>query len=170
MNRNIVMPLVLGAIMGVAIAYIAIFSATNPPEEPIKKVTIKREIIVEEQEIPFEPGRMLPRNIFPTDAEAKKNITRQLEKQEAIERTIAEKTQIAAEVRNNVEASIDHQPAFTSIQPVAGGHPVAGQLNAAGSSASSSSTSNLPAAQGVDMNLQKIRIQKFKMGEYRIHH
>ncbi|MBF0494418.1 MAG: hypothetical protein HQL28_04730 [Candidatus Omnitrophica bacterium] len=168
MDRHTVVYVLLGLAAGIVVGCLMIFSSIHKPVKlpnpaPLKKAAAERS--VQEQELSSEPDHTPPRNIFPTEAEAVTNIKLQRERQRTLDNILAKRTETAIEVRKNVEASINER--YTS--------PV-GETRAAGENASASGQPNAEktltpaAAQAPDPTLQKIRMEKFKTGEYRIHH
>ena len=153
MNKNISADKLLGAgiIIGVIIMFVWMISsgirkAEKELKEPAKKEAIK------ERGAAAGPGYVIPHNIFPTDDEGKKNIKSQQEREQALNKSLTERRQIAAEIRKNVDASLSEQLA-----------PATGQLSA-------KATTTSPSKQVSNPVLKKSRIEKFKNRELFIHH
>ena len=168
MNKNISADKLLSAciIIGIIImiAYF-IFSEIRKTEKQPSAPAGKE--VIKERESYTKPGYAIPTNIFPTDEETKKNIKSQQEKQQVLDKSLAERKKVAIEVRKNVEAYLNKQPASTTqtIQSTGEPPPAAGQV--AAKKAATSSSSGKRAA---DLALQKIRFEQLKRKELLIHH
>ena len=160
MNKNISTGKLLGAgiIIGIIIMVVyTIFCEIHKTEKrsipPAGKEVIKEEAAVE-------PGYTLPRNIFPTDDEAKENLRNQLERQQTIDKALSEKKQIMVEVRKDVEASLSEQSVSTAeeVHATNGSQPATRQITTTFSD------------EQKKLILQKDRTAKLKNKELFIHH
>ena len=154
-----------GMIIGVIIIIVwTIFSDVHKvekhPSSPVTKEVIK------EKEAPAEPGYAIPKNIFPTDVEAIENLKNQLKRQQALDKALAERKQIAIDVRASVAASLGEQPASTTGEDQASG--VSSQAATGQSSAKKTPISASQAA--ANLKLERIRIDQFKHKELFLHH
>ena len=166
-NKNISTDKLLsaGIIIGVIIIIVwTIFSGTHKaekqPSPPVAKEAIK------EKEAPVEPGYAIPKNIFPTDIEASQNLKNQLERQQALDKALTERKQIAVDTRANIEASANEQAVQTAEEAQSSG--VATQT-----STGQSATKGTPISakqEAANLMLQRIRIDQFKHKELFLHH
>ncbi|MCX5679273.1 MAG: hypothetical protein NTZ95_01165 [Candidatus Omnitrophica bacterium] len=161
MNKNISTDKLVGAgiIIGVIIMVVwVIFSGIHKAKEQLSQ-PVEKEVIKEEETV-VEPGYTISRNIFPTDDEAKENIKKQLERQETLDKTLTEKKQTMADVRKDVEVSLNEQPTSTAEEAHAtnGSQPATKQVT------------TTFADEQKKLTLQKGRVAALKNKELFVHH
>ena len=161
MNKDISTNKLVGAsiIIGIIIMVVwVIFSGIHKAKEQLSQPAEKE--VIKEEESAVEPGYAIPKNIFPTDDEAKKNLKSQLERQEILDKTLTEKKQTMADVRKYVESSLNEQPALTAEEAHAtnGSQPVTKQVT------------TTFADEQKKLTLQKGRIVALKNKELFVHH
>ena len=166
-NKNISKDKLLsaGMIIGIIIIIVwTIFSNMHKVEKHPSSLVTKE--VIKGKEAPTEPGYAIPKNIFPTDVEASENLKSQLKRQQAIDKALAERKQIAIDVRTSVEASSGGQLASTT-----GEDQASGVSSQAATGQSSAKKTPISASQEVaNLKLQRIRIDQFKHKELFLHH
>ena len=168
MNKNISKDKLLGAgiIIGVIIivSCIIFFDLRKPEKQPVPAG--QKEAVTEEEPAAKVDHTML-RSIFPTNDEAKNNLKSQLERQQVFDKAVAEKKQIMAEVRKDVEASLSEQAALTAEESAA----IAEAAHAAnGPQPAAKQVTTTFADEQKKLMLQKDRIAALKNKELFIHH
>ena len=166
MNKKISTDKLLSAGIAIGIMVIIAFMIFSKTHKAGKQPSLpEKKEAIEGKEAAAKPGYAIPKNIFPTDEEAKENMKIQLEKRQALDKALAERKQIATEIRKNVEESFNQQPVSTAgnAQLTDKSQPAAGKSSAKGSAASSNK-------QASDLMLKKMRLEQFKNKELVIHH
>lgn len=171
MNKNISTNKLLVAciIIAIGIIFFRIYKVEKKSNQPAKQEAIEEEPAAEfnyaiprsgKEGLASKPGYTVPRNIFPTDDEAKANLKNQLERQQTIDKSLAEKMQIMADVRKDVELSLNEQPASTAAETNASG----------GSQSAAKQVTTTFADEQKKLALQKEKIAALKNKELFIHH